>query len=179
LLDLVSGGVTSRFSGSSTAATEADGREIAIRQQGLAGLTVTRKIFLPRDGYFARYLEVLQNPTATPITVDVRLTENFRPATGTSVVTRTSSGDAVLDVSNVTTADRWVVVDDFTDVDPFLQFSAPAVAAVFDGPGAPERVGAAQFSNINRTARRLEWRWTNVTVQAGTTVIYMHFLAQQ
>ena len=42
-----------------------------MRQDGVAGLNVTRKVFVPTTGYFARYLELLSNPTAQDIAVDV------------------------------------------------------------------------------------------------------------
>ncbi len=74
LLDLVIGGAATRFLGNTVGTIEDQGREIAVRQQDVAGLDVTRKVFVPKEGYFARYLETISNPTAAPITLDVRVT---------------------------------------------------------------------------------------------------------
>ena len=65
LLDVIAAGTPNRFTGTGFGTTEQNGREIVIRQSGLAGLNVTRKVFLPQDGYFARYLEILTNPGET------------------------------------------------------------------------------------------------------------------
>src|SRR5262249_53997670 len=43
----------------------------SLTPQPLAGLIVSRKIFVPSSGYFARYLEILDNPSSSPLTVDV------------------------------------------------------------------------------------------------------------
>src|SRR5262249_3582311 len=117
LLDLVTGGAPNRFTGVSSdnfTTTEINGRQIVITQFGLSGLDVTRKIFVPNDGYFARYLELLKNPSGAPITVDVKLTSNFRFVrkfqNGFSFnreprIISTSSGDAILSVSDPTNPD--------------------------------------------------------------------------
>src|SRR5262249_51248717 len=76
-LDLLQGTVVTSFLGTG-GSYEGDGREVAIPGIGPAGLQVTRKVYVPRDGYFARYLEVLSNPTADPITVDVRVDTHYR-----------------------------------------------------------------------------------------------------
>ena len=90
LLDVVSGGVPARFQGTTIGTIENGGREMAVRQQGLAGLNVTRKIFVPRNGYFARYLDIFSNPTPQPVTIDVRVTSQLQH----TLLVKTSSGDA-------------------------------------------------------------------------------------
>jgi len=83
-------------------------------------LNVTRKIYLPQDGYFARYLEILTNPGSTPVTVDLRVTSNMRPFNGTPLIQTTSSGDNILDVSNPINPDHWVVIGDVVMAIPSL-----------------------------------------------------------
>ena len=61
------------FTGSSVGFTQENGRQIVIQQLGLANLNVTRKIFVPSTGYFARYMESLTNPGTTPVTVDAQI----------------------------------------------------------------------------------------------------------
>ena len=86
LLDVIAAGTPNRFSSSGFATTEQNGREVVIRENGLAGLNVTRKIYLPQDGYFARYLEILTNPGTSPVTVDLRVTSNVRSFNGSPLI---------------------------------------------------------------------------------------------
>src|SRR5206468_46077 len=65
LLEIVAASTPTQFVGQVLGTVGQGGREISISQSGLAGLNVTRRVFVPRDGYFARYLEVLNNPTAS------------------------------------------------------------------------------------------------------------------
>jgi len=178
-LDLVAGGTVVPFIGAAVGTMEQDGREIVIRQPGLAGLDVTRKAFVPRDGYFARYLELLTNPTDAPITVDLRLRSTVgNPSNRTSIVA-TSSGDAALDVSDPATADRWLTFDDPYDADPFVQYNVPATAFVFDGAGAPLRVASATVTDAASQEQALTYVWNAVTVPARQTVGVMHYVVQQ
>ena len=66
----------------------------------MSGLTVMRKVYVPRSGYFARYLEVLENPGTMPITVDVNLASSFYY----DRVVATSSGDTAIGAG-----DQWIV----------------------------------------------------------------------
>ncbi|MFL6388274.1 MAG: carboxypeptidase regulatory-like domain-containing protein [Terriglobales bacterium] len=180
-LDVISAGTPNRFSGTGFGTTEQNGREIVIRQNALAGLNVTRKVFLPQDGYFARYLEILTNPGTSPVTVDLRVTSNVRPFNGTPAIQASSSGDKVLDVSDPISPDRWVVIGDVVDGDPFLNCCfVPALAFTFDGVGAADHAASATYtSNPNFSLGQLSVTWSNITIPAGATVAYMHFGAQQ
>src|SRR5262249_31479356 len=174
------------------ATTQLYGRQIVITQLGLAGLDVTRKIYVPNDGYFSRYLELFKNSTGSPITVDVKLTSNFRFVSklqnGFSInreprIISTSSGDAFLSVSDPSARDHWGVIDDDEDFDPFLPSSTielPSTGHIFDGPNASLVVSDAQY-NIDFTNNfgRLTETWSSVTVPAGGTVAFMHFTSQQ
>lgn len=170
LLDVLTGATANRFTGSPTGSTSLGGRQLAIQQQSLAQLTVTRKVYIPRDGYFARYLEILSNPTGAPITVGLRVTSNL----SSSSLVQTSNGNSVLNVNSSTVPDRWIVLDDFLDEDPVNVFSMPSTAFGFDGSGAPERAVAASFDG-----RQLTYEWGGITVPAGGTVAYMHFGVQE
>jgi hypothetical protein len=169
LLDVVSGGVPARFQGTTIGTIENGGRELAVRQQGLAGLNVTRKIFVPRNGYFARYLDIFSNPTPQPVTIDVRVTSELQH----TLLVKTSSGDAVLDVSDPDAADRWMVVDDGTDAEA----GVPATAIVFDGPAGARRAGAATLSSGSPREAAIEWR--SITVPPNGITANLYFVAQQ
>lgn len=190
LLDVVVGGSTNRFVGQGFASSEEGGRQLSIRQDGLSGLNVTRQVYVPRDGYFVRYLEILSNPTGSPITATIQVTSHYRfiqkVQNGFQFdreprLISTSSGDAVLSTADAQSGDRWLVVDDDEDVDPFVRSTdLPAVADVFDGQNAPLRVTAAVFSvDFNNRFGRLTRQWSNVTIPAGGSVAFLHFGAQQ
>jgi hypothetical protein len=177
-LDVVSQGTPNRFTGGSIGTLEDGGREIAVRQPDLAGLAVTRKAFVAPDGYFVRYLEILGNATADPITVDVRVQNNLRSFSTSPRVIATSSGDAVLDLSTPGRPDRWVTVDDGSDGDPFQVFTMPSTAFVFDGPGAATGAGAASFS-ASSFLGDLSYQWNGVVIPPGGTAAFLHFGVQQ
>src|SRR5262249_31985313 len=62
--------------GAVQARLEAGTRQLAVSQQ-LAGLDITRKVYVPRSGYFTRYLEIFDNRTAAPITVDATVKHRY------------------------------------------------------------------------------------------------------
>ena len=169
-LDLVVDGTTTRFTGATFVTSEDGGREIVARQT-IGGVQVTRKVAVPR-AYFGRYIESLTNTTASPVTVDVRLTSvmlGFVPGTS-------SSGDGVFDVSSPSAPDRWVIVrSGNADGDVFDSRSPAswATAFAFDGAGAPMR---ADVLTVASSTVAYGWR---VTIAPGDTAAFMHFAAPQ
>jgi hypothetical protein len=153
-----------------------DGRQLTIRNTTradggfparIAGLTVSRKWFVPGSGDFVRYLDVLENTTAAPITLElVRVQTQFAAFSPRFVAT--SSGDATLDAT-----DRWLVADD--------QFAAarPSAAIVFQGAGAARPADVASIGQFFQDPRRPFVEWRNLTIPAGGRVILMHFAVQQ
>jgi hypothetical protein len=183
ILDILSGGVANRFTGTDLGTKELSGNQLVTRQNNIAGLNVTRKVFVPRS-HFARYLELLANPTASPITVSVRLQHSITPYAGRKVSTiATSSGDATLDIGDPSNPDRWIVASIYDDVDPFLKFAWPSLAWTFDGAGARRRVGEAAIGLATpspfTTGGRLNYEWRDVTIPPGGVVGLMHFGVQQ
>lgn len=142
------------------------------------GLNVTRRVYVPKTGYFARYLEVLENRTANPVTVGLRVVTHYDAGSVGARVVGTSSNDNVLDVSSPDGRDRWLVVDDNVDGDPFEIESHPAVAQVFDGPQAPTAVAEAGVQAL-ASAAKVVWAWQEITLQPGETQSFMHFVSQQ
>lgn len=190
LLDLIVNGQTNRFAGSEFASLEENGRELAIRQNNLAGLNVTRKMYVPSGGYFVRYLESLNNPSGVPLTVTVKITSHFRYINKIQNgflfsreprLISTSSGDTVLDIANAVSRDHWLVVDDDDDGDPFLNSSTlPAVADLFEGTNATLLATSADFTlDVTNRFGRLVEQWADVTIPAGGTISFMHFATEQ
>src|SRR6185312_4164292 len=137
-LSLFSGGTQLQFTGSTIGFTQENGRQVVIQQLGLANLDVTRKIFVPDTGYFARYMESLTNPGTAPVTVDAQIFSNLGSDSGTRIIA-TSSGDKVFG-----TDDFWLVTDDDDGSFPFPN-SDPTLAHIFGGPNARLGVSAVNL----------------------------------
>ena len=192
LLDLISGGLATHFTGGTTATTANNGREFDIVQQGIDGLNVTRKIFVPIDGYFARYLEVLQNPSGSPITVGLRLTTDLRFTSGVNstggqisappAIVTTSSGDNVLDVTSQSAPDHWVVLQDTSSGVLGVVFpqTLNPIAHLFDGSAAPMQATTAQWTvdNVNRQGT-LQEEFDDISIPAGGQVAVLHFFSPE
>lgn len=177
-LTLIAVGAGSTFVGSGyLGATALDGREIVVRQDGLAGLNVTRRAYLPADGYFVRYIDVLENPSASPVTVDVQEDVHLSGATsGFDGVVDSSSDDASVDPT-----DRWLVLDDANASDYYgclvqpCPAHNPPLAVVYAGESAA--APAASVSSLAGNASRTRYRWNAVTVPAGGRVAFLHLLS--
>lgn len=179
-LEIVSAGVPIPFTNGngSIGSIGVFGQQVEVDELNALGLNVSRRVYVPKGSYFVRYLEVLENRGSSPITVDVRVVTNISQGDGNPRVADTSDGDDVLSVADAANRDRWVVVDDLIDADPFQSPSIPAIAHVFDGAGAPEQVAQAGLSLVGQVGK-LQWQWSSVTVSPGGTVAYMHFGVQQ
>ncbi|MCP5153964.1 MAG: carboxypeptidase regulatory-like domain-containing protein [Ectothiorhodospiraceae bacterium] len=181
-LEIVAGGFATPFAGAGASFEDA-GREVVATGDGPLGLRVTRKVFVPVVGYFARYLEILENPGLVDVTVDLRVDTHYRFIDETRDGFRFEERPRIVDTDTgnpvVLGAERWVSIDDNRDLDPFLVTNLPTVAQVVgDGVGVLGAVsqfdvdGAAQFARL-----RSEWR--DLVVPAGQRVAVMHFVTQQ
>lgn len=164
-LELIVAGNTGFFNGANNARAEFGGRQLAISQAGLAGLNVVRKIFVPRDGYFARYVESIHNPNAISLTITARVRYPL-PLVGIYRTQPGQSGSATPNIADVANPDRWVAAND-------LFLSLPVRGLAFDGGQARVRATSAVADSTGVTIE-----WGNLTVPAGATVGLMHFLAQ-
>lgn len=191
-LDVILGSSASAFTGSTSGTKAQNGQEIDIQQENLAGLNVTRKVYVSNTGYFSRYLDELNNPTAGPITIGVRFTSNIRP-TNTSYpeVLSTSTGETA--PSN---QDDWMTIGDNEDQDPMQTFSRanfviPELMFVYQGSNAPVPATTASFNLIpvtiitkifaggNSEIGQVQSEFDNITIPAGGTIAFLNFVAQQ
>lgn len=85
------------------------GRGVLSPRTQVSGVTVSRQVFVPEQGDWARYYDLFINDTKTTRTVGVEIYGNLGSDSSTKIVT-TSSGDAILE-----TTDGWAVTDDHTD----------------------------------------------------------------
>jgi hypothetical protein len=168
-LDVISGATVTRFKGTEVPTIENSDREIVVRQENVSGLSITRKVFVPVDGYFARYLEILQNPTTTPITVDLRATSY--PSGAASWV-----GDVLVSGPDVVRTDTWL------EIKVNRGSTVPRGAAfVFDGAGGAMKTAVSSLSVVATFVKnfRFIYGWDGVTVMPGETIALMHFGVQQ
>src|SRR5262249_58871850 len=143
--------------------TEEGQREIVPHQDGLLGLKVTRKVFVPRGGYFIRYLEILENEGDQPVTIgvslDAALASIWTQAGSPTILPRVSPG--------------FVVVDDTQTQDYYdNQSQIPPFATAFAG-------SEAAAPTVQLTDRALQYRWTGVAVPAHRETLRMHARAGQ
>jgi hypothetical protein len=153
---------------SQTAAmSELSGRQISVGPATMSGLEVTRKFFVPTSEAYCRILEILVNPTASPIAADVEVHTNPGSDSSTNVF-GSSSGDLIFD-----TADDWVCTDDSSPAggDPSLIHCLGGDLS----PTQPVTVGMVVHSCATTDGIAFTY---NVTVPAGGRAVVMHFCSQ-
>lgn len=170
---------------------EEDNREVVLSGVSDSGLTIHRKVYVPETGYFSRYLESFINESDNPVTVDVRLSSHYSISSVRRVingstrlvqvpvgVVTSSSGDGFFNITSGQ-ADRWVLLDDDVDSDPFRTHNLPAISHVFEGEGAELSLSNGEFlSGGSGQFNRLQKTWT-ITVPANETISLMHFVSEQ
>jgi len=160
----VDGGAAVAYNQLGAATSDCNGRQILEPALAVGGLSVTRKVYVPGTDGFARWLNIVTNPTASPHNVTLTILNNLGSDTKTKIGA-TSSGDAIADVN-----DDWV-----TSYEDFTQGSSrtPRLAHVLQSPGAAIRLSALTFVNGNDTPT---WSYT-FAVPAGGTVVIGNFAA--
>jgi Ca2+-binding RTX toxin-like protein len=142
-----------------TAQTEDNDREVAIGPVTVGGVELKRKIYVPEDQSWARFLEIVTNTSSSTVNYTVNLNANLG-SDGATVLVGTSSGDNVFN-----TDDNWVVTDDFDGGgDPTL------VHVIAGEEGIQPNAASLSFDNLNFQY--------NLTLAPGETQIIMHFAAQ-
>jgi Ca2+-binding RTX toxin-like protein len=158
--DAYDGGLNLRdFPFLQTGQTEDSDREVILGPTTIGNVEVSRKIYVPEDQSWARFLEIITNTSSSTVNYTVNLDTNLGSDSET-VVVNTSSGDNLFN-----TDDTWLVTD---DVDAG---SDPTLLHIIAGGGGIFPNTASQNSdNINFSY--------NLTLAPGETQIIMHFAAQ-
>ncbi|MEZ5908176.1 MAG: tandem-95 repeat protein [Hyphomicrobiaceae bacterium] len=160
--DAFDGGLNFAINGASfpsvTQTTELDGRQVVM--SGAVGVfSVTRKVYVPGDQGWARFLETITNTSGSEQTFTLSIQSNSGND-GSFNIIGTSSGDTTF-----TTADTWIANDDTPNA------GDPAVLHLYgDGTLAPT---AATTSSDNITYTH------TLTLQPGETLSFLHFASQQ
>jgi hypothetical protein len=141
-------------------------RQVIFPVQTFGSLQVQRKVFVPTNDSFARWLNILTNPTGSPVTLTMVMANNLGSDSNT-LITGSSSGDLV-----ATTADTWV--------SSFQNYSGttstdPRLGHVLWGAGASVPLTGVNFVDGND---RPFWGYT-FTLSPGQTRIIMNFVTGQ
>jgi len=138
---------------------DSSGRQFILGPVALHNLQVTRKIFSPAAGGFARYLEEIQNPGTSPVVVSMTISGNLGSDNSTRIVVAPSQTNFTYAVTD----QNGICCD-------------PLLAHVFAGASSTLAAPTVQFIPTNDN---VSYRWDNVTIPAGQTAILMHFAVQR
>lgn len=142
------------------------GREVVYNTQQIGSINVSRRVYVPTDDSFARWVNIFTNTSGAPVSFNAVTSNNLGSDSGTEVVA-SSSGDAV-----ATTADTWVTT--------FQAYSGstssdPRLGHVMQGPGSS--VGLASI-DISDGGNNPYWSYP-LTLAAGQTGIIMTYVTGQ
>ena len=131
-------------------------------------LVVSRKIYVPDDDSFVRYLEIIENNGDTDVNAKVTIKSYLGDSYSNEThLIETASGDA-----EFTTDDRYIISDDADGT------GIPAVVHVFGGDGAQENISEASYQDYGYyNYDELSYTF-DLTVPAGGRKIIMHFASQ-
>jgi hypothetical protein len=154
------------------ATTSLSGRQVDMPSAPVgAGLMAERHIYVPSSGpSFARYLDLISNPSGSDVTTTVTINGNLGSDSSTVLVT-TSSGDLTIGPE-----DSWFASD---DIDMMWD---PSLAHVFQGIGglvtASMITATGMPSPFGGSSDALGYSYV-VTVPAGGRVAILHFAVQE
>ena len=145
---------------------ECSGRQVVTPLRQMGSFQVRRKLFVPTNEGFARWLNIFRNTSASPQTVRMVTSNNLGSDANTRIVT-TSDGDATAELT-----DTWVTT--------FQNFSGttssdPRLGHVLRGPNAPVGLAAINFANGDDNPF---WRY-QFTLAPGQTGVIMNFATGQ
>ncbi|HSU82607.1 MAG TPA: hypothetical protein VLR69_09320 [Thermoanaerobaculia bacterium] len=151
-----------------TGATSGVNRQVVFPVQNVASLNVNmwRKVYVPDNDSYARWLNYFQNTGATPVTLTAVIANNLGSDSNTVIVT-SSNGNATAE-----TTDTWVTT--------FQNYSGttssdPRLGHVFQGAGAAVQLAGINFANGDDNPY---WGYT-FTLQPGETKIIANFAVVQ
>jgi hypothetical protein len=162
-LNVTVDGHTTRYNaGSAAVGMSLDGRQIELPEAMVGTAAARRLIYVPlTDGNYARYLDIVRNPTASTMNATINIAGNMGSDSDT-VLYADSSGDLTADVS-----DSWFGTDDSMD-----GAGDTTAAHVFQGSTPRTRVATVTRSNDN-----LSWSFA-VSIPAGGSVAILTYAIQ-
>ena len=145
---------------------ECSGRQYVFPTLATGGLNIVRKVYVPTNDTYARWMNIFTNTTGAPITFNMTMGNNLGSDNNTQI-TGSSSGDNV-----ATTADLWV--------SSFQAYSGTTssdvrLGHILQGNGAPTPVSFINFVNGDDNP----WWTYNITLQPGQTKIIADYVTGQ
>ena len=142
-----------------------DGREVVFGPVTTDGLLqVTRKVLPLPDEDIVRYMEIINNPTGASVELDIRITGEF--GLDSSSLLFAQNSPTIFDA----TSDYGALVTNITNANP----PRPAVGFVIDGANGLDGADTVSFPPQNGDI--FIYGWNNVTIAAGATVVYLHYV---
>jgi hypothetical protein len=144
-------------------------RQVIFNAQTAGSVSVSRKVYVPTDDSFARWLDIVTNTSGTAQTVTLETSNNLGSDNNT-IITASSSGSTTSPLTD--TSLTWVAT--------FQNFSGstttdPRLGHVMEGPGAAVPLAGVNFTNGDDNPF---WGYT-LTLQPGATGIIMNFVTGQ
>ena len=144
------------------AVPECQNRQYVFGTQNIGGLSVVRKVFVPTNDQFMRWMSFFTNTTASPITLNM-ITGNNLGSDSNTIIVNSSNGDAVAQ-----TSDLWVTT--------FQNYSGttssdPRLGHILQGAGVPTPVSFISFANGDDNPF---WDYA-ITVNPGQTKAILNF----
>jgi len=141
-------------------------RQVAYPVQTIGGLHVTRKVFVPTNDTFIRWMNFFTNTTGSPITFTM-ITSNNLGSDSNTVIVNSSNGDAVAQ-----TTDTWIT--------SFQNYSGKTssdvrTGQIIQGSCAATPVNAIFFQNGNDKP----WWSYSITLAPGQTKAIVNFATGQ
>lgn len=151
------------YNNNGPATTECGGRQVVYPVQTIGALSVTRKVFVPANDAFGRWLNLVTNTDASPQTLSVTIANNLGSDANTVIVT-SSNGNPTAELT-----DRWVST--------FQNYSGTTssdvrLAHVLQGPSRRAGLAAVTFADGDDNPF---WSYT-FTLQPGERGIIMNFV---
>jgi hypothetical protein len=142
------------------------GRQYVFNPQTIGGLSVSRKVYVPNNDTYARWMNIFTNTSGSPITFNM-ITSNNLGSDSNTQLTGSSSGDNV-----ATTADLWV--------SSFQAYSGTTSSDVrngnvLQGQGALTPVSFINFVNGDDNP----WWTYSITLAPGQTKIIVNYSTGQ
>jgi uncharacterized repeat protein (TIGR01451 family) len=141
-------------------------RQLLFPAKTIGALSIRRKVFVPNNDQFIRWMSFFTNTSGAPVTFTM-ITANNLGSDANTVITGSSSGD-----NAAQTSDTWVST--------FQNFSGttstdPRIGHVLQGVGAPTPVTNIKFTNGNDQPF-----WTySITLAPGQTKAILNFATGQ
>ena len=153
---------------------EDEGREFTFGPDTLSGLTVTRKLYVPASGTgFARWLDTVTNPTAADITVELGFDGDLG-SDSDEIVLGTSDGD-----TDVEDTDAWAASDQDDGSGADDADEDPSLGHLMDSARGPVADRLERWEERPDGDGNIDVRYTDVTVEPGETLTYMHVALQR